>query len=634
MLNPYYKRLDNGMYTMKKLSSIMFPALLVFLTFLTGVSAASEKIDVTHAVAMTGSPKYPAGFTHFDYVNPNAPKGGNVKMSAIGTYDSFNPFITKGVPASGIGLIYDSLTVQSDDEPFTQYGLIAQKIEIPEDRSWVVYHINPKAKFHDGKPVTAHDVVYSFELLVKKGDPQYRKYYADVQKVEAVDDMTVKFYLGDKVNPELPLIVGQLTVLPKHIWEKLEFDKSSLEIPLGSGPYRIADFKPGRSLTYKRVDDYWAKDHPANKGRYNFDSITIDYYRDGTVALHAFKAGEYDFRQENISKAWATAYTGPAFDKKFIIKEELENEVNQGMQCFAFNTRRPFFKDKRVREAISYGFDFEWTNKHLFYGSYKRSTSFFSNSELASRGKPSPDELAVLEPLRDKLPPEVFTSEYVPPTTDGSGNNRRNLRKAMKLLKEAGWEIKNKKLVNTKTGENMSFEILLHSPSFERIVLPFKKNLARLGIDVRFRVVDTAQYINRLNSFDFDMIVMTFAQSESPGNEQRYFWHSGSADMPGSRNYMGIKDPAIDVLIDKVIEAPTRKELVARTRALDRALLWGFYVIPQWHTNVFRVAYWNKFSHPKVSPKYGLGFYDWWVDQEKEKKLIEYKNSIKRADSK
>ncbi len=603
-------------------------AILIALAVLvSGPVYADQDVLIDHALAMTGSPKYKAGFTHFEYANPQALKGGAVKLSSIGTYDSFNPFITKGVAATGISLLYDSLTVQSEDEPFTQYGLVASKIELPADRSWVIYHLNPKARFHDGKPVTAHDVVFSFEIIMSKGTPFYKRYYADVQKVEALDDLRVKFHLGKTPNPELPLIIGQISILPKHYWEGRDFEKTTLEKPLGSGPYKISKFRPGQSITYERVEDYWAKDHPVNKGQYNFGRITYDYYRDATVALQAFKSGEYDYRNENMSKNWATAYTGPAVESGAIVKEEIKHERNQGLQGFVFNTRRPLFKDRKVREALSYAFDFEWSNKILFYGQYKRTTSFFSNSELASRGLPSPEELKYLEPLKDNLPAEVFTKVFEPPATDGTGNVRANLRTAVRLLKEAGWSIKNKKLTNTKTGEIFTFEILLISPAFERIVLPFSKNLARLGIEATFRVVDTSQYINRITEFDFDMITFVFGQSESPGNEQRSFWGSKSADIPGSRNYAGIKNPAIDALIELVINAPDRKELVTRTRALDRALLFRHYVIPQWHLSYYRIAYWNIFSRPEISPKFGIGFNTWWVDPQKE-------NSLKRLGEK
>jgi microcin C transport system substrate-binding protein len=588
-----------------------------------------DNITVSHALAMTGIPKYNQDFAHFEYANPNAPKGGDLKMGAIGTFDSFNPFIIRGVPAAGISLMYDTLTEQSLDEPFTQYGLLASKIEMPADRSWVVYHLNSNARFHDGKPVTAADVAFSFNLLRDKGDPLYSKYWADVEKVEILDGRRVKFHLGTRPNPELALIVGQLTVLPKHYWEGRDFSKPGLEIPVGSGPFKILDFKPGHSIAYQRDDNYWAKDHPVNRGRYNFGTMTYDYYRDPTVSLHAFKAGEYDFRQENISRAWATAYSGPPFEAGFIIKEEIDNDVNQGMQGFVFNTRRAMFTDRKVREALAYAFDFEWTNKNLFFGQYTRSQSFFSNSELAASGLPGPQELKILEPYRNRLPREVFEKEYQPPKSNGSGNIRANIRIALRLLQQAGWEIKGKQLVSKKTGDSFRFELLLYDASFERVALPFKKNLSRLGIEMDIRVVDTAQYINRRRDFDFDMMIATFGQSESPGNEQREYWGSSAADIPGTRNFAGLKDPVVDDIIERVISAPNREELVYATRALDRLLLWQHIVIPQWHIAKYRVAYWNKFSRPKIIPRYSLGFDTWWIDAKKNAKLVDNKKKLK-----
>ena len=590
---------------------------------------ADQKIALTHALAMTGSPKYTKDFENFDYTNPNAPKGGEIKLGTVGTFDSLNPFIIRGVPAAGTGLLDDTLTVQSLDEPFTQYGLIAAKIELPADRSWVVYHLNPDAKFHDGKPITAADIVFSYNLLIDQGDPLYSKYYADIAKVEALDDLRVKFHLGKRPNPELALIIGQIPALPKHYWSGRDFSKPGLEIPVGSGPYKILEFRPGRSITYVRYPEYWANDHPVNRGRHNFDKMTYDYYRDPTVSLHAFKAGEYDFRQENISRAWATAYSGPPLNDGFIIKEEIDNDVNQGIQGFVYNTRREYFRDRKVREALAYAFDFEWTNKTLFFGQYTRSKSYFSNSELASNGLPGPGELTILQAHRNRLPGELFDTVYQPPQTDGSGNIRRNIRVALGLLKQAGWEIRGKKLTHKQTGEPFSFELLLVDPAFERVALPFKKNLARLGIELKIRVVDTAQFINRRRDYDFDMIVARIPQSESPGNEQREYWGADAADIPGTRNYAGIKNPVVDALIEKIVSASDREALIDATRALDRVLLWGYYLIPQWHIAKYRVAYWNKFARPQVVPRYSLGFDTWWIDADKNTKLDNYKKNLK-----
>jgi len=526
-------------------------------------------------------------------------------------------------------MIYDTLLTSSDDEAFTEYGLLAEKIEVPEDRSWALFTLRKEARWHDGRPVTPEDVVFSLELLKSKGHPFYRAYYANVSGVKKTGDREVKFSFSGGDNRELPLIIGQMPILPKHYWEGRDFEKTTLEPPLGSGPYRIESFDPGRSITYARIPDYWGKDLPVNRGRYNFESIRYDYYRDSTVALEAFKAGEYDFRNENVSRDWATAYDVPVVRKGLIKKEVIPNEQPTGMQGFVFNTRRPMFKDPRVRRALAYAFDFEWANKNLFYGQYTRTKSYFSNSELASRGLPTPEEQKILDPFRNKIPNEVFTQEYEPPKTKGDGNIRSNLREALRLLNEAGWRVKNGKMVHEGSNNPFAFEILLDSPSWERICLPFAKNLERLGIDARVRTVDTAQYQKRLEEFDYDMIVDVFPQSLSPGNEQRDFWGSAAADEKGSRNTIGIKDPVVDALIDLVISAPDRESLIYRTRALDRVLLWGFYVIPHWHIRSFRVAYWDKFDRPKVSPKYSLGFDTWWIDPQKEASLLAKKANLK-----
>jgi microcin C transport system substrate-binding protein len=578
-----------------------------------------KQVTATHALAMHGSPKYSADFSHFDYANPAATKGGKLRHATISSsgFDSLNPFVIKGVPAAGLALLgrsyfYDSLTVQSDDEAFTQYGLIAESMEMPEDRSWVIFHINPKARFHDDYPITADDVLFTFELLTTQGHPLYAAYYHDVIKSEALDELTVKFSFRNGDNKELPLIMGQLPILPKHYWQDREFAKSNLEIPIGSGAYRIHSVDPGRAIVYQRAADYWAAELAVNRGRFNFEQISYDYYRDSNVALEALKSDEFDLRVETTAKTWHTAYKGPQFDNGQLKKEEIAHQNPTGMQGFVYNTRRKQFTDPRVREALAYAFDFEWTNKQLFYSSYKRTESYFSNSELASSGLPSAEELAILEPFRDQLPPQVFTQSYTVPRTEGNGNTRSNIRHALQLLKQAGWVIKDKQLTNQASGETMHFEIMLVTPEMQRMVLPFKKNLQRLGINVDIRLVDTQQYINRRNSFDFDMIVGSMRQSNSPGNEQRDFWHSREADRPGSRNWAGIKNPVIDQLVDLVISAPNRQSLVHRTRALDRVLLWGHYVIPQHHLSVYRVAYWDRFSRPMIAPKFSLGLDNWW----------------------
>ncbi|MBR9885961.1 MAG: ABC transporter substrate-binding protein [Oceanospirillales bacterium] len=574
--------------------------------------AASEMPAASHGIAMHGDLKYPPDFTHFDYSNPDAPKGGDVRLSGFGTFDSFNPFIIKGTEASGIGMIYDSLTEKSQDEPFSEYGRLAKAIYLPEDRSWIEFELQDNARFSDGEPVQADDVVYTFKLLREQGAPFYRAYYAGISDIKALSPTRVRFEFGETDNKELPLIVGEVPILPKHYWENRDFTKPSLDIPIGSGPYVVESFDAGRSVTYKRNPDYWGQDLPVNHGRFNFDRITYDYYRDTTVALEAFKAGEYDFRQEYTSKDWATGYTGAPFDDGRIIKKSVHNENPAGMQAFIMNTRRPMFSNTRVREALAYAFDFEWTNQNLFYSAYTRSNSFFSNSEMAATALPTPEELEILEPIHDQVPPQVFTEVYKAPSTNGDGQIRGQLRTALRLLKEAGWELDNGVLKN-KQGDTFDFEILLVQKGFERVVAPMIRNLERMGITARIRIVDVSQYINRLRQFDFDMIVSGFGQSNSPGNEQREYWHSSTADQVGSRNYIGIKNPAIDYLVEQIIQAPDREQLVLRCRALDRVLQWNHYVIPQYHLSAYRIAYWDKFAMPERSPLYDLGFDTWWI---------------------
>lgn len=586
---------------------------LLMLSFL-ALSVTAVSAEPRHGIAMHGELKYGADFKHFDYVNPDAPKGGNVKLATTGSFDSFNGFIIKGEAAEGIGSLYDTLLISSADEAFSEYGLLAETVETPEDRSWVKFTLRKQARWHDGQPITAEDVIWTFKTLMEKGQPFYRFYYSSVEKAEKIDDRTVKFIFKPGENRELPLIMGQLTVLPKHYWQDRDFTRTTLEPPLGSGPYKIEDFEAGRFVKYRRVDDYWGKNLPVNVGQDNFDTIRYDYYRDATVLVEAFKAGEFDFRMENTSKVWATGYDFPALDKGLVIKEEIKHNRGTGMQGFIYNIRRDMFKDPRVRQALATAFDFEWSNKNLFYGQYKRSRSYFENSELAATGLPGPDELALLEPYRDRIPDDVFTKEYNPPKTEGDGRIRANLRDGDRLLKEAGWIIKDKKRVNAETGQVLEFEILLVSPAFERISLPFAKNLERLGVKANVRTVDSAQYLRRLETFDFDIITFPFGQSLSPGNEQRGYWGSEAARQNGSRNFIGIENPVIDELVEKLIAAPDRKSLITRTKALDRVLQWGHYLIPHWHLDYDRLVYWNKFQHPKITPLQGTQFNTWWIN--------------------
>ncbi|WAJ39755.1 ABC transporter substrate-binding protein [Pseudomonas sp. GOM7] len=694
------------------LRSFLLHGSSLILLGLSGLTFAAAQ----HAVTLYDEPpKYPANFQHFDYTNPDAPKGGTLREAGFGGFDSLNPFISKGVPADDIGLIYDTLTVQSLDEPFTAYGLVAESIEKAPDNAWVRFHLRKAARFHDGMPITAEDVKFTFDTLMSKGSPMYRGYYAGVERVEVESPHSVRFIFKHTGNRELPLILGQLPVLPEHWWNELDnsqseqaprlgdealqaklettednrsillslpqdarlndkqplslellrrnlqfasqgeaalaaiakvsedapqtlrlelrqpaddnllealrqlpllppkrdFSKSNLDAPLGSGPYRVGEVRAGRSIRYERVKDWWAKDLPVSRGFYNFDAIQFDYYRDNTVALEALKAGQFDYWLEMSAKNWATAYSTPAVANGQLIKEEILNRNPTGMQGFIFNTRRALFQDRRVREALSLLFDFEWANKRLFNGAYTRTRSYFDNSELGSSGLPSEAELAILEPLRGKIPAEVFSEEFRVPQTDGSGIIREQQRRAYQLLQQAGWRIDGDRMLDAQ-GKPVSFEFLLAQAEFERVLLPFKRNLADLGIDMVIRRVDVSQYINRLRSRDFDMIVGGFAQSNSPGNEQREYWHSSSADNPGSRNFIGLKDPAIDKLVEELINADSRQDLINHTRALDRVLLWGHYVIPNWHIKTWRVAYWNRFEHPKVTPLYDIGLHTWW----------------------
>ncbi|HEU5283493.1 MAG TPA: extracellular solute-binding protein [Burkholderiales bacterium] len=578
-----------------------------------------------HGIAMHGEPKYPPDFPHFDYVNPDAPKGGSLRLALQGTFDSFNPFIPKG--NAGAGASFETLLAGSADEPFSEYGLIASSIEVPADRSWVIFTLRPEARWHDGKPITVEDVIWSLDILKRKGQPFYRFYYGSVAGAEQVGPRRVKFTFSERGNRELPLILGQLPILPKHYWATRNFEATTLEPPLGSGPYKVAQFEPGRYVVIERVRDYWGKDLPVNKGQNNFDRIRYDYYRDDSVIRQALKSGEVDFRMENQAKAWALDYDVPAVRAGWLRREEIRHFSPTGMQAFVFNTRRALFRGRLVRQALAHAFDFEWTNRNLFFGQYVRTVSYFSNSELAATGLPGPAERAILERFRGRIPEEVFTQAYAPPATDGSGWPRDNLRKAFALLEQAGWVVQDMRLVNASTGQPFEFEILLVSQVMERVVLPFVRNLKRLGIEARVRLVDESQYINRLRSSDFDMIISVWPSSESPGNEQREFWTSVASDSPAASNYAGIKDPVIDELVELVIAAPDRDALVARTRALDRVLLFGYYVIPNWHVRVQRILYWDKFSRPRVTPKNGTSIAYWWSDPVKAARLEEMRRA-------
>ncbi|WP_282605876.1 extracellular solute-binding protein [Pelagibius sp. Alg239-R121] len=634
---------------MRRILAPLFLAAFCSFTASSAVQAQSEKlpavptIEVTeetipppgpeifksHAIAMHGEPKYAAGFNHFDYVNPDAPKGGEIRTAARGTFDSFNAYIAKGTAAS-TGSI-ETLTVSSADEPFTQYGLLAESIEWPEDRSWVTYTLRPEALWHDGKPVTVEDVIFSLDTLKTKGHPRWRFYYGSVDRAEPDGERRIKFFFSEAGNRELPLIVGQLPILPKHYWESRDFGASTLEPPLGSGPYKVTKFEAGRYIIRERVKDYWGKDLAVNVGQNNFDRLRTDFFLDVTVIRQALKSGTIDYRNENQAKAWASGYDVPAVKKGWIKKERIGHELPTGMQAFIFNTRRTLFKNPKVREAIGYAFDFEWSNPTLFFGQYNRTKSYFSNSELASSDLPEGEELEILEHYRGRVPDEVFSKVFTVPVTDGRGWPRGNLEKAFALLNEAGWEVRDLKLVNRDTDEQFKFEFLLSNQEFERIILPFKRNLERLGMEVRIRIVDTSQYIDRLRNRDYDMISLGWGQSDSPGNEQRSYWGSTAADQQGSQNYSGIKDPVIDELIELLIVAPTRESLIDHTRALDRILLWNHLVVPAWHLRFDRILYWDKFSRPDVTPKHGTTTNYWWFDEKKAAALREARSKERQS---
>ena len=583
-----------------------------------------------HGLSMYGDLHYPPGFTHFDYVNPDAPKGGNLVLSAVGTtFDTLNPFVLRGVPAAGVGLVYQTLAENSQDEPFAEYGLIAETIATPDDRSFVEYRLRENARWHDGRPITVDDVVFSLDILRSKGAPLYRVYYADVDRAEKIDEQRVRFLFKGGFNRELPLIMGQLPVLPAHWWQERDFETPSLEPPLGSGPYRVDRVESGRSVSYALVEDWWAEDVPVMKGRYNYGRIRYDYYRDANIAFEAFKAGAFDWQVESSAQRWVTGYDIPAVRQGLLIKEEIKRDSGGVMQGFWFNQRRDQFKDRRVREALGYAFDFEWANRTLFYDQYTRCNSYFSGSSVfAAKGLPEGAELALLEPYRDQLPPELFTQEFTLPVTDGSGNNRPQLRRALELLKEAGWEVRDRRMVEVATGKPLQFELLLDSPLFERIAGPFVKNLERLGIAASVRTVDSAQYQNRVTAFDYDVIAEIIGQSLSPGNEQREYWGSQAAVQQGSRNYAGISDPVVDAMIEKVIYANSREELETACRAMDRVLLWGYHLIPHWYSMYDRLARWDKFGRPEQMPRYSIDLFSWWIENQRATKVEQAKSEL------
>jgi microcin C transport system substrate-binding protein len=567
-----------------------------------------------YGVGVTGLPALPADFHAFPYANANAPKGGAVTFSEIGGFDSFNPFIIRGTPAAGASYVWDTLLRQSDDEVAVAYGLLAESVDVASDHGSVTFTLRPEAKFADGSPVLASDVVWSFQTLCTKGQPYFQQYYAAVLAPVAVGDRQVAFKLRPGAPREMPLILGSLAVLPEAWWKGRDFTAPLIDPPLGSGPYKIETVALNRSLTYRRRPDYWAADLPVCRGFYNFDRITYEYFGDPAVAMEAFKAGDIDFRDENISKNWATGYDFPAVQKGLVKKRVVTNKLPTGMQGFGMNTRRAVFADPRVRQAMAWAFDFEWANKELFYGSYTRSLSYFSNSDLASSGIPAGAELALLEPYRAQLPPELFTKPFTLPVNNGSGNNRPALIAALHLLEQAGWTVQDR-LIKNAAGQPLSFEILLNDPSFERVTLPYVQDLKRLGIDVSVRIIDPSQYQERMDNFDYDMTIVLFPESSVPGDEQRDYWGSASAKIIGSNNLMGVSDPVVDALILKVVNATDNASLYIATRALDRVLLWGWYVVPQWYIGASRLAFWNVFGYPTQPMRAGFNIDSWWIDE-------------------
>jgi microcin C transport system substrate-binding protein len=597
---------------------------------LSALPAFAQEKEWKHGLSLFGDVKYQAGFKNFDYVNPQAPKGGAARQIAFGTFDNFNIVVAgvKGALASGMTLTIESLMTDALDEVSTEYGLLAESVSNPPDFSSATYRLRKNARWHDGKPVTTDDVIFSLQAF-KENSPQLGAYYRHVTKAEKTGDRDVTFTFDGPGNRELPQIVGQLMILPKHWWEgtdasgnKRNIANTTLEPPLGSGPYKLKSFTPGRSLVLERVKDHWAKDLNVYVGQNNFDEIRYEYFRDTTVALEAFKADQVDWRTENSAKNWATAYDFPAVADKRVVREEFEIRNFGIMQAFAFNIRRDKFKDPKVRRAFNFAFDFEEMNKQIFFGQYKRIASYFEGTELASRGLPEGKELEILNTVKDQVPPEVFTTPYTNPVSGDPQKVRTNLRESLKLLREAGYEVKNTRLVN-KNGEQLNVEFLVEDPATERFVLFYKPSLERLGIAATVRVVDTAQYENRLRQWDFDIIVASWGESLSPGNEQRGFWGSRAADQPGSRNLIGIKNEAIDKLIERVIFTKDRDDLVAATKALDRVLLWHHYVVPQWTYGKTRTARWDRFGRPETMPKYGLSAFPaiWWWDEARAAKV-------------
>ncbi|CAH8239958.1 extracellular solute-binding protein [Vibrio aestuarianus] len=592
----------------------------IALTLLSGVSAA--KVIETTTLAGFGQAKYPADFSHFDYVNPNAPKYGKVTYGQIGTYDNFNRFASRGAPAAGSGELYDSLMFSPSDEINTYYPLIASNVRYSDDYSWLELDINPKARFHDGHAITAEDVEFTFNKFMAEGVPQYRLFYKQVKSVKAIKPLTVRIEMSEPNREKLFSLAQSTQVLPKHYWQDKNLAEPLNEPPLGSGAYKVVNYQSGQTVTYGLVEDYWAAKLPVNIGRNNFKQVQYDYYRDDTVMLEAFKAGEFDLRQENSAKFWANSYVGVNFDKGYIKKEEIAHDSPASTQGFVFNIQRDVFKDPKVREALNYAMDFEWMNKNMFYDQYTRTRSYFQNTDYEAKGLPTEQELEVLAAFKDNIPPRVFTQEFHPPVTDGTGRIRAQLRTAFKLLKEAGWELKDKVMTNTTTGQPFSFELLIYSPTTERIAIPVQKNLKLMGIEMKIRTVDTTQYLKRLRDRDFDMLSSAYSANPYPSPNLMIIWNSQYID--STYNRAGVMDPVVDKLTEEIAENQEAPEkLLTLGRALDRVLQWNFYIIPQWYLSQYRVATWDKFERPQLMPKYDIGIDTWWVSEQKEQRLPE-----------
>lgn len=608
------------------MSAYLFALTTLFLSFnLPAFSKNSSPNARQHAIAMHNDIKYPPNFPYFEGVNPQAPKGGILKIGGIGTFDSTNPFITKGTPPIGLSLfseklVFETLMYRAPDEPFTLYPLIAESIEVAPNRSWIIFHLNPKATWADGRPITAKDILFSYETLRDKGRPNFRMYYSRVATAQILGEWSIKFSFkpleDGSFDPELPLLLGLMSILPKHFFDGKDFEKTSLDFLLGSGPYRVAEVKPGHKIIYERRPDYWGKELPCNVGLYNFDRIEVTYYRDPHVARMAFAAGEFDFYHESDPGSWKNSYDFKAVKEGKVKKVSFTHKHPAGMHAYCMNTRRDIFKDSKVRQALTYVFNGLWINKNFFHNSYQRNRSFFDNCEFAHQGIPSPEELTLLDPYRKEIPTEVFEKPYYPPNYFPKENFRHNKLKALELLKEAGWIVQKGHLQHQGTGKPFTFELLLYNKDDEKIALAFAKDLADLGIKMTIRTIDSAQFETRRLKFDYDMIVQYWGITRSPGNEQTYYWSSAAAEEEGSRNYAGVKNPAVDFLCKRVGTARNRSELITTLHALDRILLWNHYGIPLYYNNITHIAHWEKLDHPPLSPESPIRLMSWWIKKD------------------